>query len=252
MMKFYIIKAHPEENSFNSSLTKESLKYLKSEGHEVKFNDLYKNSFNPLMSREDFPKKENQPLVQFPNAQLEAYQSDQTSIEIKIEQDNIMWSDIIILQFPLWLYGMPAILKGWCERILSEGFAHRPSENIWFNNSKLNKKKLLLSITTNGRKESFSNKGRHGSLDIILWPIINSFAYSGFNIIKPFIAFDVVRSSDDQRKIVIQNLKEYLSKINNLPLVEIHNLDDYKKNGTLKEDIKAKTAGQQKPEDFIK
>ena len=64
--------------------------------------------------------------------------------------------------------------------------------------------RLLLSITTNGKKETFSSRGRHGSIDIILWPILNSLWFSGFQIVKPFISYDVVRASDNQRKEILE------------------------------------------------
>ncbi len=251
-MKFYIILAHPESKSFNSSIAKEAFNHLLESGHEVRFNNLYKNNFNPLLSRKDFQIQSNNELVQFPKAQLESFTNNSTSPDIKKEHDNIEWSDIIILQFPLWLYGMPAILKGWCDRVLSEGFAHQPSKNIWFDNSCLNNKKLLLSITTNGRRNTFSHNGRHGSLDIILWPIINAFSFSGFKIIKPFIAFNVLRIRDTDRNSIINNFKDLLNNINKANLVNIHILNDYKTDGSLKDNINSVTAGQQKPDNFIK
>ncbi|PPR76353.1 MAG: Modulator of drug activity B [Alphaproteobacteria bacterium MarineAlpha2_Bin1] len=250
-MNFYIVLAHPETKSFNSSSARELCNFLVKNGHQVKFNDLYKNNFNPLLSRKDFPGKINDNLIQFPEAQLESIKNNTTSSDIKIEHKNIQWCDIIILQFPLWLYGMPAILKGWCDRVFSEGFAHQPSKNIWFDNSHLNKKKLLLSITTNGKRNTYSNNGRHGSINIILWPIINAFAFSGLNIVKPFISFDVIRCSRDKRKFMIDKLKKYTNNIQNAELVKIHSLDEYEPNGTLKIGVIPITAGQQEPDDFI-
>ncbi|MBL42331.1 MAG: hypothetical protein CMM49_06725 [Rhodospirillaceae bacterium] len=250
-MNFYIILAHPESKSFNSSIANELRVFLENKGHKVKFNDLYKNNFNPLLSRENFSNQSDTDLVQFPKAQLDSIINNTTSSDIEYEHKNIQWSDIIILQFPLWLYGMPAILKGWCDRVLSEGFAHQPSKNLWFDKSLLNKKKILLSITTNGKRETYSSKGRHGSINIILWPIINAFAFSGINIIKPFISFDVIRCGQIQRKSMIEKLKKYTENINNAELVKIHKLNDYETNGLLKNNISPMTAGQQKPDDFI-
>ena len=116
----------------------------------------------------------------------------------------------------------------------------------------LNNKKILLSITTNGRRNTFSHNGRHGSLDIILWPIINAFSFSGFKIIKPFIAFDILRISDTDRQSRINEFKGFLDKIHSAKLVNIHSLNDYKPDGSLKDDINSITAGQQKPDNFIK
>ena len=102
-MNFYIILAHPESKSFNSSIANELRVFLENKGHKVKFNDLYKNNFNPLLSRENFSNQSDTDLVQFPKAQLDSIINNTTSSDIEYEHKNIQWSDIIILQFPLWL-----------------------------------------------------------------------------------------------------------------------------------------------------
>jgi NAD(P)H dehydrogenase (quinone) len=251
-MNIYIILAHPEIKSFNTSLAVAQKQALESAGHKVRFKNLYNDHFNPLLTREDFPGKKNNEHIQFPNAQYEAYKNNSTIDDIAKEHNNLEWADSLILQFPLWLYGMPAILKGWCERVLSEGFAHKPANNYWFENGGLKNTRLLLSMTTNGRKETFSSRGRHGSLDIILWPILNSFWFAGFKIVKPFVAFDVARSTNSWRIKLIKQATIKALSIYQSPLLQVHSLEDYKKNGTLKKGIKALTAGQQKPDTLAK
>ena len=247
-----MIVAHPENNSFNSSIANAQKNVLIENGYKVRFSNLYKDNFNPLLTRKDFKGLETYDHVQFPMAQNEAHINNKVNDEVLNEQKNLLWADILILQFPMWLYGMPAILKGWCEKVLSEGFAHKPSDNIWFEKGKMSNKKLLLSITTNGKRESFSSRGRHGSMDIILWPILNSFWFSGFKILEPLIAYNVVKCSNLERQKFILKAETTVLNIKNRNILEVHSLEDYNKDGTLKNNIKTKTSGQQKPDNFIK
>lgn len=249
-MNIYIILAHSEKKSFNASLANAQREALIEAGHEVRFKNLYQDKFKPLLTRDDFPHIPDNQHVQFPIAQGEAYKNETTIDEVDAEHKNLIWADAVIIQFPLWLYSMPAILKGWCERVLSEGFAHEPSKNRWFENGGLSNTRLFLSITTNGKNTSFSSRGRHGSLDIILWPILNAFWFAGFKIIRPFIAFDVIRATDIERHNMINKVVEMALTINKSSLLRVHSLDDYGKDGRLKGQIKSMTAGQQKPDKF--
>jgi NAD(P)H dehydrogenase (quinone) len=249
-MNIYIILAHPEEKSFNSSLASAQREALINSGHQVRYKNLYREHFNPLLTREDFPHISKQQHIQFPTAQCEAFKKKTTVNDIAEEHENLIWADAVIIQFPLWLYGMPAILKGWCERVLSEGFAHEPAKNLWFENGGMSDTRLLLSLTTNGKRITFTSRGRHGSLDIILWPILNAFWFAGFKIVEPFIAFDVIRSTNQQRtEMINQSVKKALT-IKDASLLEVHPLNDYERNGILKAEIESITAGQQKPDKF--
>ena len=147
---------------------------------------------------------------------------------------------------------MPAILKGWCERVLSEGFAHEPANNKWFENGSMSDTRLLLSLTTNGKRNTFSSRGRHGSLDIILWPILNAFWFAGFKIVEPYVAFDVIRSTGQQRTEMIDQCVEKALAIKDASLLQVHSLNDYDRNGVLKAEITSITAGQQKPDKMSK
>ena len=250
-MNIYLILAHPETKSFNASLANAQRKALIDFGHEVRFKDLYQDKFNPLLTKNDFPHIPKDQHIQFPYAQGQSYKNNTTADDVTEEHKNLSWADAVIIQFPLWLYGMPAILKGWCERVLSEGFAHEPSNNRWFENGGLSDTRLLLSLTTNGKKVTFSSRGRHWSLDIILWPILNAFWFSGFKIIRPFIAFDVIRATDIERNNIINKVVKKALTINKSSLLRVHSLDDYGRDGTLKSEIKSMTAGQQKPDKFL-
>ena len=187
--------------------------------------------------------------MQFPQAQLESFGLKNISQEIREEHQNLLWAELVIIQFPMWLYSMPAILKGWCERVLTEGFAHQPSKNKWFEKGGLAGTRLLLSITMNGKMESFTKKGRHGKIETILWPIMNAFWFSGFEIIKPFLSFNVVKQTDEYRNAILEHATEYALSAKTEPLIKIHPLNDYDKEGRLKAKVKPITPAQQTSSD---
>lgn len=247
-MRAYIVLAHPERRSFNAALADVYRSTFEGDGHQVRFRDLHADGFNPLLTRADFGGDRHEDLVQFPGAQSGAWSGNTTAADIVAEHDNLGWADVVVLQFPLWLYGLPAILKGWCERVLSEGVAHRPAENVWFENGGFSDTRLLLSLTTNGRPETYTRNGRHGSLDIILWPMTNALRFSGFDLVEPFVAFDVVRASDARRSEILERAAERARTVLETELMHFHALTDYRANSVLKKDVKAATPGQQLPD----
>jgi NAD(P)H dehydrogenase (quinone) len=107
-MKHLIILAHPNAESFSSSLVKALHSHLVSEGNEVKTRNLYEIGFNPVLSADDFS----------------AFADKKTPKDIAVEQEYVKWADHIIFVFPVWWGGMPAILKGYVDRVFSEGFAY--------------------------------------------------------------------------------------------------------------------------------
>lgn len=251
-MNVYIVLAHPERHSFNAALADVYRSTLEADGHPVRFRDLHADGFNPLLTRADFEGNEEDDLVQFPSAQSRAWSADTTAADIAAEQDNVLWADVVILQFPLWLYGLPAMLKGWCERVLSEGVAHRPAENVWFENGGFTGTRLMLSLTTNGRPETYAHSGRHGSLDTILWPIANALRFSGFDLVEPFAAFNVVRASDSERREILERAANRARSVLDLDLMPFHALTDYRPNGVLKDDVQAVTPGQKCPDRLVR
>ncbi|MZI95511.1 flavodoxin family protein [Vibrio sp. CAIM 722] len=107
-MKHLIIYAHPSQQSLNHSI-KQSLVNELSVNHEVKVRDLYQLEFNPVLSEQD----------------LQGQRNGQVDPLIQTEQQWITWAECITFIYPTWWAGMPAILKGYIDRVFSYGFAYR-------------------------------------------------------------------------------------------------------------------------------
>ncbi|MDG3582547.1 NAD(P)H-dependent oxidoreductase [Galbibacter pacificus] len=113
-MKHLIIYAHPNTRSLNGHIKQVIVEHLAKNGHEVKVRDLYQQNFNPILSLED----------------LEGQRIGQVEKDVKIEQNCIVWADCIIFIHPIWWTGLPAVLKGYIDRVFSYGFAYRYDHGI--------------------------------------------------------------------------------------------------------------------------
>ena len=91
--------------------------------------------------------------------------------DIRKEINKILAADLIILQFPMYWMGLPAILKGWIDRCFAEHVVFDTDSQQWFDNGPFTDKKVVLSITTGGTSSFFSNGGLFGDMDVLLWPI---------------------------------------------------------------------------------
>lgn len=121
--KILIVFAHPEEKSFNGSLLKAYVKHLESKGHQVKISDLYKQNFKAVVDRDDFLNLDKNARFQQAAASYGAYAAKQLTPDVVAEQEKLLWADTIIFHFPIWWFGLPAILKGWVDRVFACGFA---------------------------------------------------------------------------------------------------------------------------------
>jgi NAD(P)H dehydrogenase (quinone) len=111
-MNHLIILAHPNPSSLCTAICDTLAKTSSQGGNTVVIRDLYQIKFQPVLSAADFK-------------QLRA---GSTPKDIAIEQRHVNDADFITLLFPLWWTGYPAILKGWIDRVLQNGFAFTVSK----------------------------------------------------------------------------------------------------------------------------
>ncbi|WP_121614171.1 NAD(P)H-dependent oxidoreductase [Mesobacillus foraminis] len=111
-MNHLIVYAHPNPDSLNHAILKTAVNTIKKNGHEVIVRDLYALDFQPVLKPED----------------TKAMKAGQTPKAIKKEQEYITQADVITFIYPIWWTGLPAILKGYVDRVFSYGFAYGSGE----------------------------------------------------------------------------------------------------------------------------
>lgn len=111
-MKQLLIYCHPQSGSFCRAIADTAVQAIHARRDEVMMRDLYAMHFVPALSGRD--------LLSFAEAQ--------TPPDIIEEQRHIAWADRLIFVYPLWWSAMPAVLKGYIDRVFAEGFAFSAAE----------------------------------------------------------------------------------------------------------------------------
>jgi len=208
-MNTLIVHAHPEPQSFNAALTEAAVATLTAAGHEVDVSDLYAANFSPIPSRRDFVSVAEPARFDYQAEQRHAVANGTFADDLKREQDRLLWCDLLILQFPLWWFGPPAILKGWIDRVMAYKFAY-DSENK-FDKGYLRGRRSMVSVTTGGTVERFSADGLYGEIADTLRPIeYGVLRYVGFEVAEPFVAYAAPRVTAAERSAFLTAYGERL------------------------------------------
>jgi NAD(P)H dehydrogenase (quinone) len=188
-MKILIVHAHPEPHSFNASMTQKAGEALRRAGHEVAVSDLYAEGFDPVEAPRHYQNRENRDVFAPLGEQRHAYKGGTLAPDVTREIDRLEQTDLLILQFPLWWHGMPAILKGWMDRVFVSGGLY--SSKMRYDAGYFRGKRALVSMTSGAPAQAFGPGARGGDPDTLLWPIHYSLHYMGFTVLPPFAAYGV-------------------------------------------------------------
>lgn len=202
-MEALIVLAHPEPTSFNAALAARMRDALREAGHSVTVSDLYADGFNPVAGRHDFTTTADADRFHYQSEQALAARVGGFTPEIAREQRRVTDADLLILQFPLWWGGPPAILKGWFERVLAYGVAYVDGRR--FDSGVFKGRRALLSVTAGGTEERLGPEGVYGGVDRILWqPQRLTLEYMGYSVEEPFVSYAAPRVSDETRAAYLE------------------------------------------------
>lgn len=245
-MNVLIVYAHPEPKSLNGSIKDFYVNYFNQNGHRVRVSDLYQLNWKAVADGDDFLNyNKNERLLYMQNSGA-AFANGTQSKDIEQEQKKIIWADLIIFQFPFWWFGMPAILKGWIDRVFAFGFAYGTGSyggKHWGNrygDGTLKGKKTMLSITIGGRKPQYQERGINGHIQDLLFPIQHGMLwYTGMSILPPEVIYQAHSLSESDLNSYFEKLKEKLNKIETIPAIpyRFQNNGDYDDRQQLKPEL---------------
>lgn len=209
-MRVFIVHAHPEPKSFNGALTHTATQALRAAGHEVVVSDLYAMGWDPVSDRRNFTTVANDEYFKQQAEEEHAVSHDGFADDIRMEQEKLFWCDVLILQFPLWWFGLPAILKGWVDRVFAAG-GRTYGGGKWYESGVFVGKRALCSTTVGGSASMFSEHGMYGAIDKVLFPIHHGIlAFTGFHVLQPFVVHGPARLSASERSA---ELERYQSSV---------------------------------------
>jgi len=195
-MKILLVFAHPEPQSLNAALRDVAVQELEAQGHEVRISDLYAMNWKASVDRDDFAQLAPDARLKVPKASHGAFDADALTDDVKAEIEKLLWADLLILQFPLWWFTMPAILKGWVDRVFAYGLAYGVGEHNdkhygdRYGEGTFAGKRAMVITTAGGWAEHYSPRGINGPIDDLLFPIHHGILYyPGYDVLPPFVAY---------------------------------------------------------------
>lgn len=213
-MNILYIYAHQELASFNAALKTTALETLENAGHEIKVSDLYSMKFKPVLDASDFLQRKNKDILHLFPEQINASKTGTFVPDIMEEMEKVKWADLLIFQFPIYFTGMPAIMKGWLDRIFAAGFAFDPITQGVYDKGLLKGKKVMMTITTGADESLYSRGGAHGDINDLLKYITHCiFEYTGLEVLPSYIMFAANSQSKETGK---QRLEKYAELLKGL------------------------------------
>lgn len=159
--------------------------------------------WNPLVDVTDYGAEAVDDRLQVGAASGRAYAAGRLSPEVVAEQEKLVWADTVVVQFPLWWFGVPAILKGWIDRVFIKGFAYGLSgedgRTLHYGEGRLAGKRAMVVVTGGASDVSLGPRGINGSLDDLLFSLEHgTFFYTGMAVLPPFALYRADRVPDEQ------------------------------------------------------
>ncbi|NLU74263.1 NAD(P)H-dependent oxidoreductase [Streptomyces sp. HNM0575] len=220
-MKVLWIFAHPEQRSLNASLMREGLRELADHGHETQVSDLYAMDWKAVLDVGDVRTTGQGPdsgRLTVGAEQEHAYATGTQSEDVREEQRKIRWADTLVFHFPMWWFGPPAIMKGWFDRVLVQGFAFglRGDDGrvLRYGEGGLAGRRALIVTSVGARESGFGPRGIHGYVDDVLWPLLHgTFWYTGMAPHEPFVVYGADRLTETGHREYARALRARLREL---------------------------------------
>jgi NAD(P)H dehydrogenase (quinone) len=210
-MNILIVYAHHEPASFNGAMLRSGVAALTAAGHKVEVSDLYAMGFDPVSDRRNFTTTFDARRLKQQAEEKHASDNNGYAASLAAEMDKVDRCDVLVFQFPIWWLGMPAILKGWVDRVFAVGRAYGGGR--YFETGRFRGKRAMLATTTGGLNSDFSGDKAAAYADIqtVLYPIRRGILeFLGFDVAEPFVAYGPNRISDEERERYLARYSEAL------------------------------------------
>ena len=188
-MTAHIVLAHPEANSFNGHLARLSQSVLSAGAEPSTLSDLYAMDFDARESAEHYPARKDENAFHVQTEQRFSADNQTLPAVVEAEIRRLLDCDVLVVHFPLWWFGPPAILKGWMDRVFVYGRLYRST--MRYDTGICAGKKMLACVTTGASEDNCAHNGREGDTRLHLWPILYPFRYLGFEVLQPEVLHGV-------------------------------------------------------------
>lgn len=225
-MNVLIVHAHYEPQSFNAALKDLAVETLAGAGHAVQVSDLYAMAWNPVASAADFGERKNPDYCTYALEQRHGAETGTLAPDIKAEIEKVEWCDLLVLNFPVFWFSMPAILKGWLDRVFVSGRFYGGKR--FYDRGGMTGKRAMLTFTLGGQPHMFGPEAIHGEMDLLLRPLQRgTLAYAGFAVLPPYVAWHVPYISHEARQDILRDYQGHLLALDAQVPLAFPSMDDF-------------------------
>lgn len=192
-MKYLIIYAHPNAKSFNHAIKEKIEAALQASNYAFAVRDLYEMRFDPALKAAEIAMGWDGPVPD----------------DIKQEQEHIRASDVLIFIYPIWWSGMPAMLKGYFDRVFSYGFAWTMEQDTF--SGLLKGKKAVIVNTLASHRDEFVSMGLLECVNKTIDTGI--FDFCGIRVIEHKYLCGVLEATEEERARMLKEVEEMTERI---------------------------------------
>lgn len=211
-----IVHAHPEPTSFSTAQARAAHESLLTQGYVVDVIDLYSSHWNPVLTRDEFPTTEGPFKPQ--RAQRHAVETNTLSPDVQHDLDALRRADLLVLSFPMWWFSVPAILKGWLDRVLVMGAVFGGGYGLYEQAAMVGRRAVVLT-TTGGSSESFTSDGDFGDINAFLFPVHRGvLEFVGYDALAPVVTYGPAHLTDTERGAALESIHDAFASLDTRPL----------------------------------
>jgi NAD(P)H dehydrogenase (quinone) len=196
-------------------------------GAEVSVSDLYAMQFNPVLSPADFGSRRNPKHLVYGLEQRHGFETGTLAPDIRAEVEHVLAADVIGFTSPIFWFSVPAILKGWVDRVLLAGPFY--GGRRIYGRGGLAGKRAFVAMSLGGREQMFGAGSIHGDLEngMLRHFFQGTLGYVGLAVHRPFFAYHVPYVDDTRRAAMLEDLRLYIRSLDAQPIMPMPDLDDF-------------------------
>ncbi|TCL08157.1 NAD(P)H dehydrogenase (quinone) [Shimia isoporae] len=196
-----VVSAHPSQGSFTNAWAAATIAAAEADGHDVLRSDLCAMGFDAV-ERADHYGEAGATAFDPLKAQEAAAAAGRLPAEVAAEVAKIQAAERIVLHFPIWWFAPPAVVKGWCDRVLVQGLLHSVEER--FDAGLCGDKSVLFCVSTGASASECGPDGKEGDLMLQLWPLAQTFRYLGMEVLAPVAVHSVHGYFEGDDEVALQ------------------------------------------------
>lgn len=215
-MHALIVHAHPEPTSFTAALMHTAADALRTRGAVVELSDLHPMGFDPVSDRHNFRTTFDPARLRLQSEEAHAARHGGFVPSLQAEMDKLARCTLLLLVFPIWWLGMPALLKGWVDRVFAAGVAYGGERS--FEHGPMRGKRAMCVVATGGRESAYAEGSSYAPIETVLYPVRRGILeFTGFEVLPTFAVHAPHRIDPQARSAALDALRARLLALPGVP-----------------------------------